>query len=113
WRDKRCVHKQLKTACPICLEAENQRMIKWEEERRSEKLERDKQTLYRQECERYRQFSMRKASYVRELSPNGFEDAIAELFRALGYKVQQTPYVNDGGKEAIAFKNGKKYAIEC
>jgi ssDNA-binding Zn-finger/Zn-ribbon topoisomerase 1 len=42
-----------------------------------------------------------------------FEDAIAELFRRLGYRVEQTPYSNDGGKDAIAWRDEKKYVIEC
>ena len=42
-----------------------------------------------------------------------FENAIAALFVKLDYKVQQTPFSNDGGKDAIAWKDDKKYLIEC
>jgi hypothetical protein len=42
-----------------------------------------------------------------------FERAIVELFRRLGYKVEGTPFSNDRGKDAIAWKDGKKYLIEC
>jgi len=31
----------------------------------------------------------------------------------LGYRVEQTPFSNDGGKDAIAWKDGKKFLIEC
>jgi len=48
-----------------------------------------------------------------EMEPQEFENAIAELFRQLGYEVKQTPYANDRGKDAIALKEGKKYLIEC
>ena len=47
------------------------------------------------------------------MTPQQFENAIAELFRKLGYKVKQTPYSNDGGKDAILLKDGKKYLVEC
>ena len=42
-----------------------------------------------------------------------FEDSIAKVFRKLGYRVTQTPYSRDGGKDAIAWKDNKKYVIEC
>jgi hypothetical protein len=38
---------------------------------------------------------------------------VADMFRRLGYLVEQTPYSNDHGKDAIAYKNNKKYLIEC
>jgi hypothetical protein len=48
-----------------------------------------------------------------EMNPPDFEDAVADLYRELGYEVKQTPYSNDRGKDAIAWKDGKKYLIEC
>lgn len=48
-----------------------------------------------------------------QMSPQRFEDAIAALFRELGYEVKQTPYSNDRGKDAVALKGDKKYLIEC
>jgi hypothetical protein len=47
------------------------------------------------------------------LTPFQFEDRIAELFRALGYSVTQTPYTGDRGRDAIARKGGNLYLIEC
>jgi HJR/Mrr/RecB family endonuclease len=47
------------------------------------------------------------------MNERAFEDAIAELFRKLNFKVQQTLYSNDGGKDVIAWKDGRKYVIEC
>jgi hypothetical protein len=47
------------------------------------------------------------------MEPREFEDAVAKIFRKLGYKVAQTPYVGDGGKDAVAWKDGIKYVIEC
>jgi hypothetical protein len=42
-----------------------------------------------------------------------FENAIALLFTTLGYHVEQTPYSNDGGKDAILTKDGKIFLVEC
>ena len=36
-----------------------------------------------------------------------------KVFRKLGYRVNQTAYVGDGGKDAIAWKDNRKYVIEC
>jgi HJR/Mrr/RecB family endonuclease len=54
-----------------------------------------------------------RAELYFEMAPEQFENAVAELFRQLGYQVTQTPYSNDRGKDAIARKDGKKYLIEC
>ena len=70
-------------------------------------------TLKESEMARLSRAWFSNAEVYLELSPRKFEDAIAELFRALGYRVRQTPYSNDGGKDAIAYKDGKKYLIEC
>lgn len=47
------------------------------------------------------------------MSPRVFEDAIARVFFELGYEVKQTPYSNDGGKDAVLWKDGKKFVLEC
>jgi ssDNA-binding Zn-finger/Zn-ribbon topoisomerase 1 len=47
------------------------------------------------------------------MEPRQFEDAVMRVFRKLGYRVNQTVYVADGGKDAIAWKNKRKYVIEC
>jgi HJR/Mrr/RecB family endonuclease len=47
------------------------------------------------------------------MPPRQFEHAVAELFRRLGYEVEQTPFSRDGGKDAILRKEGKKYLLEC
>lgn len=54
-----------------------------------------------------------KLDYLYSLSPYEFEDAVADMYRRLGYIVEQTPYSNDHGKDGIAYKNNKKYVIEC
>jgi hypothetical protein len=47
------------------------------------------------------------------MEPREFEDAIMKVFRKLGYRVSQTAFVGDGGKDAIAWKDNKKFVIEC
>ena len=55
----------------------------------------------------------RTADYFSTMDSWQFEDAVADLFRHLGYKVKQTAYSNDGGKDAILVKNGQKFLAEC
>ena len=31
----------------------------------------------------------------------------------MGYDVEQTPYTNDGGRDAVAQKDGRVFLIEC
>lgn len=50
---------------------------------------------------------------LRRLSPQRFEDEIASMFERLGYKVKQTPYTNDLGRDAILEKDGKTFLLEC
>ena len=35
------------------------------------------------------------------------------MFQRLGYKVEQTPYTNDYGRDAIMFRDGMKFLLEC
>jgi hypothetical protein len=35
------------------------------------------------------------------------------MFERLGYEVEQTPYRNDHGRDAILTKDGKKFLVEC
>ena len=48
-----------------------------------------------------------------QMTPREFEDAVAMLFRDLGYEVQQTPFTRDGGKDAIMVKEGRRSVLEC
>jgi hypothetical protein len=52
------------------------------------------------------------ANTLMALNPRSFEDAVARLFRQLGYVVQQTPYSGDEGRDAIAKKDGRTFLIE-
>jgi len=35
------------------------------------------------------------------------------MFERLGYEVKQTPYTNDGGRDAILTKDGSTFLVEC
>ena len=69
--------------------------------------------LRKQEIERLSKAWLPNTESYLQMGPQQFEDAVAELFRKLGYSVTQTPYSNDGGKDAIAHKGGRTYLIEC
>jgi len=70
-------------------------------------------TLRSGEITRLSEAWMIRAQLFSQMSPREFEDAVAQLFRKLGYEVEQTPYSNDGGKDAILWKDNKKFVIEC
>jgi hypothetical protein len=103
--------------CPECEIAE----IRTQERQRTETAHRDRSEFIRKEALalRAREIKRLSAAWLTEASaylamtPRQFEDAIAELFRRLGYEVKQTPFSNDGGKDAIAWKDGRKFLIEC
>lgn len=52
-------------------------------------------------------------NHIRNLSPQAFENYIAELFKEKGFNVQVTPPTNDGGKDIVMSLNGRKYFVEC
>lgn len=82
--------------------------------RNQEKLIRERALVLRKnEIKRLSAAWLTSSTAYLTMTPRQFEDAIAELFRKLGYKVAQTPFSNDGGKDAIAWKDGKKFLIEC
>lgn len=47
------------------------------------------------------------------LTPQQFENEVAKMFRFLKFRVEQTSYVNDSGRDAILYKDGKRYLVEC
>jgi HJR/Mrr/RecB family endonuclease len=50
---------------------------------------------------------------IEKLSPTEFEHYVAKLYREKGFRAKVTPPVNDGGKDIIMWKNGKKYVVEA
>lgn len=54
-----------------------------------------------------------QVTYLRDLTPNDFEDKVADMFQHLGWSVTQTPYVNDQGKDIILKRCESTYFVEC
>ncbi len=47
------------------------------------------------------------------MTPEQYENHVAEYFKNNGYKVELTSFTNDYGVDVFAFKNSKKYAIQA
>jgi len=113
-----CIHGvSAKGHCVIC-KAEGERLradreAKVQEETRRRTIRDAAEKLREEEITRLSTAWLNQADSYLTMTPRQFEDAIAELFKRLGYRVQQTPFTNDGGKDAIAWKDGKKVLIEC
>ena len=103
--------------CPECREKQQQ----LEARRRAEKVRaRELERICEQARILHEEEFRRLADQIRsdyrnllDLSPRAFEDLVSDLFRKRGYVVQQTPYSNDRGRDAIARKGGRTYLIEC
>jgi ssDNA-binding Zn-finger/Zn-ribbon topoisomerase 1 len=103
--------------CQNCIEEEKQRRA--DLEARKAQLVREREikdradTLRASELNKLRKMWLSRSETYFEMEPKQFENAIAALFRNLGFEVKQTPFSNDRGKDAVAWKDGKKYLIEC
>jgi len=110
-----------KYRCPQCQEIyENEQRIiaeKREKEieykRRASEIQDKFSTMLGQAISLRKQVLVFDEAKIRALSPKDFENFIAVLYTRLGYKVEQTPYANDGGKDAFVYKDGIGYLIEC
>lgn len=65
--------------------------------------------------ERYKQWQAetRLPSFLKTIHPRSFEELVASVYRQLGYSVTLTQYSNDGGVDAFAEKDGKRFLIQC
>ncbi|HUX35423.1 MAG TPA: restriction endonuclease [Candidatus Paceibacterota bacterium] len=50
---------------------------------------------------------------LKGMPPQQFEIKVAGMFNKLGYKAKVTGGANDGGIDVIAYKDGKKYYVQC
>ncbi len=110
-----CVHgvdgaRAAPAICPACV-AERRRAER-------EREQRDEAERQRQAAERARQHAelirkIRFPEYLREMDPRGFEELVCRLFERMGYQVERTPYVGDGGVDAYIEKDGKRYIAQC
>lgn len=53
------------------------------------------------------------AEYLHSVEPDKFESIVAELFKSMGYDVELTPFINDGGKDIIVKKDNEVSYVEC
>jgi HJR/Mrr/RecB family endonuclease len=123
WRRswQRCPHRVpgglTRHKCSACARnarlAEEARVQAAQAEERRREIHKAADDLVRQERERLAASLVPSLAELRALSPQRFEDEIAEMFKRLGFEVKQTPYVNDMGRDAIMKKKGKTYLLEC
>jgi hypothetical protein len=115
---------KLRRRCPRCLALKAVQEELEEDAREAAELARAEQVRRIELATRAEEMAKREAArlsktYVptmvqlRNLGPNEFEDAIAAMFERLGYDVEQTPYVNDHGRDAIMYFGGNKILLEC
>jgi restriction system protein len=103
--------------CPTCagkrIERENEYALQRAAEQNREQLKSLATTLRTEEHVRLAKARLHQLEFLLSLSPSQFEDAIALMYRQLGYEVKQTPMSNDFGRDAILTKEGKKHLVEC
>ncbi len=122
WREriKPCSHgvsAGLARACRDCQLAKERKELDHKaylaEQQRKAEIQRQAEALRTQEVQRLSHAWLSRSESYYSMTSQKFEDAIAQLFRNLGYQVKQTPYSGDGGKDAILVKDGTKYVLEC
>ncbi len=119
-RNRRCAHgvrKGKDGGCSECIAEEERRNAEWQARRAIQEqknaIKKEAAALHASEFNNLKKKWLSRPELYLQMSPRQFEEAIASLFRQLGYQVELTPYCNDRGKDAIAWKDGKKYLIEC
>ncbi len=101
-------------ACEIKLKRQKEEKIRKDEEAQKKKEYHEKYERYRKEAiKALCDIGTKNENEIKNLSPKQFETTIANMFRHLGYKVFQTPFSNDHGKDAIMRKDGEKILVEC
>src|SRR5438874_1660030 len=103
--------------CSVCI---NERITREREyatrranQEKRKQLESAAVTIRTEEHVRLTKARMHRLEFLLRLSPSQFEDAIAIMYRQLGYAVTQTGMSNDFGRDAILMKDGNKYLVEC
>jgi hypothetical protein len=119
-RNKRCAHgvrRGKDGGCEECIAGEEQRRA--DEQRRQAEwqashavrerlkvIKKEAAALRNSERHALAQRWLSRSELYLQMDSKQFEDAVAALFCQLGYAVEQTPYSNDRGKDAIARKDG-------
>ena len=119
-QNKRCaygVRRGKEGGCHDCLAEEERRLTEWKASQvvydRLKAIKKDAMALRNSELRALTTKWLSRSELYHQMTPQRFEASVAVLFRQLGYEVKQTPYSNDRGKDAIAWRGGKKYLIEC
>lgn len=84
-----------------------------EAETKRKRIRIDAANLRQTEAARLKKVIRLTLAELQGLSPGRFEDEMASMFKRLGYIVQQTPRINDMGRDAILQKDGEKFLLEC
>ncbi len=118
WREqmKPCPHGVSAGAAGACRECQLkdiEHKVYLAEWQRKAEIQRQAEALRTREIQRLSHAWLSSSESYSSMTWQEFEDAIAQLFRNLGYQVKQTPRSNDGGKDAILVKDGIKYVLEC
>jgi restriction system protein len=86
------------------------------------KFQKQQRMLFEEANERLRQEEMRRIERerrlrtlqgIQEMDPFEFEHLVARLFQRQGYVAEVTSRSNDGGKDIILQKDGRKMFVEC
>ncbi len=113
----RCVHGIpngiAKGKCPVCIDEMNKKQIRDEEIRKIQESISIAVRHRKKEIDRLKNAQSKDLDFLYSLNPLDFETVVMDMYRNLGYTVTQTPFSNDHGKDGIAYKDGKKYLIEC
>lgn len=108
---------QTRTLCQRCAGeqklAQEKASRECEQNERRGKIESEASKLRDKERLRLAKTLIPSIDELRRLTSQQFEDQVAMMFERLGYAVKQTPYVKDHGRDAILWKNGGKFVLEC
>jgi hypothetical protein len=83
------------------------------ERERKDEIARKANSLQKQEEQRIKGIRLRDLQHLLDITPWQFEDAIALMYKELGYTVKQTPYAGDKGIDIFISKSTLKYAVQC
>jgi restriction system protein len=106
-----------RSLCEACrsAEMEQERQAAEHKQRREEarRIEGEADTLRYNEHARLSKLKTHDLDRLLALTPQQFEDAVAAMYRALGFSVTQTPTSNDFGRDLILKKHAKTTFVEC
>lgn len=87
--------------------------------KRGHEIRMSRQEQFKYDSSPTRHVSRRGATSVYELyelfqtDPFGFEEFVGDIYRTLGYKVEQTPRTNDGGHDLRLYSTRGLTTVEC